>query len=46
MMMTIEPICGFSFGFELEEDADWGDKYLFIYLFIISVGILYHEGQP
>jgi len=46
MMMTVEPICGCYLGFELEEDSDWGDKYLFIYLFILSIGILYSEGKP
>ena len=38
-MFDIHPICGITLGFELEEDE--GDKYLFIYLFVLSISVRY-----
>jgi hypothetical protein len=40
-MINLNPICGITLGFELEEDEE--ARYFFIYLFIVSISVRYME---
>lgn len=44
-MFNLWPLTGVVVGFEFESDPDAGDKYLFLYLFIIGISIMYKEGD-